>query len=404
MNPDDDKITALDHVAKYKEDFVAMNKQIYQEGTRVLTMSFYDPNFHGYEWKSLIKKYEPLVLKASTEQDYSFVFNLLLGQLNASHMGYRAKTSERTNNDNIGLLGVEVKNIYQTGVQVEYVLKNSAANKSKVNLKVRDIITAVNDKPINKNTNFYSLLKNSKGEEILLTKDNGRDVIVRTMSSLRTLQYEAWVDSREISEKYSNGQLGYIHVRGMNAQSFESFERELKASGYGKEGIVIDVRYNGGGWTTDRLMAVLNVDQHAYTIPRGATNDLKKENKKFQKNYPFNERAILSVNTKPTVALCNEYSYSNAEIFSHAYKNLGLGKLVGQPTFGAVISTGSYRLSKGYVRIPFRAWYVKKTGLNMENDAPAIPDYLVKNEPGWEAREEDSQLQKAVDVLLEEIK
>ena len=87
---------------------------------------------------------------------------------------------------------------------------------------------------------------------------------------------------------------------------------------------------------------------------------------------------ILSVNTKPTVALCNENSYSNAEIFSHAYKNLGLGKLVGQPTFGAVISTGSYRLSKGYVRIPFRAGYVKKTGLNMENDAPAIPDYLVK--------------------------
>ena len=75
-------------------------------------------------------------------------------------MGYRAKTSERTNNDNIGLLGVEVKNISK-GVQVEYVLKNSVANKSKVNLKVGDIITAVNNKPISKNTNFYSLLKNS---------------------------------------------------------------------------------------------------------------------------------------------------------------------------------------------------------------------------------------------------
>jgi hypothetical protein len=104
LNPDGDKITSLAHVAKYKEDFVAMNQQIYQEGTRVLTMGFYDPNFHGYDWKSLIKKYKPLVLKASTEQDYSFVFNLLLGQLNASHMGYRAETSERTNSDNIGLV------------------------------------------------------------------------------------------------------------------------------------------------------------------------------------------------------------------------------------------------------------------------------------------------------------
>jgi C-terminal processing protease CtpA/Prc len=319
-------------------------------------------------------------------------------------MGYRAETSERTNNDNIGLLGLEVKNI-SDGVQVEYVLKNSVANTSKVNLKVGDIITAVNNKPISKNTNFYSLLKNSKGDEVLLTKSNGNDVVVRTSSSLRTLQYEAWVASRrELVKKYSKGQLGYIHIRGMNAPSFESFERELKASGYGKKGIVIDVRYNGGGWTTDRLMAVLNVDQHAYTIPRGAANDLKKENKKFQGNYPFNERAILSVNTKPTVALCNENSYSNAEIFSHAYKNLGLGKLVGQPTFGAVISTGGYSLLKGYVRMPFRAWYVKKSGLNMENDAPAVPDYLVTNAPGWVARGEDAQLQKAVDVLLEEIK
>jgi C-terminal processing protease CtpA/Prc/tricorn protease-like protein len=404
LNPKGDKITSLAHVAKYKEDFIAINQQIYQEGTRVLTMGFYDPNFHGYNWKSLIEKYQPLALKASTEQDYSFVYNLLLGQLNSSHMGYRAETSERTNNDNIGLLGLEVKNI-SDGVQVEYVLKNSVANKSKVNLKVGDIIIAVNNKPISKNTNFYSLLKNSKGDEVLLTKSNGNDVVVRTSSSLRTLQYEAWVASRrELVKKYSKGQLGYIHIRGMNAPSFESFERELKASGYGKKGIVIDVRYNGGGWTTDRLMAVLNVDQHAYTIPRGAANDLKKENKKFQGNYPFNERAILSVNTKPTVALCNENSYSNAEIFSHAYKNLGLGKLVGQPTFGAVISTGGYSLLKGYVRMPFRAWYVKKSGLNMENDAPAVPDYLVTNAPGWVARGEDAQLQKAVDVLLEEIK
>ena len=404
LDSDGDKITSLPHTAKYIEDFVTLNQQIFEEGTRVLTMGFYDPNFHGYNWKSLIEKYKPLVLKATTEQDYSFVYNLLLGQLNASHMGYRAGTSERTNNDNIGLLGLEVKNI-EKGVIVEYVLKNSAANKSKVNLKVGDIIIAINEKPISKSTNFYSLLKNTKGEEVLLTKSDGNDVIVRTSGSLKSLQYEAWVESRRrLVEEYSKGELGYIHIRGMNAPSFESFERELKASGYGKKGIVIDVRYNGGGWTTDRLMAVLNVDQHAYTIPRGATNNLQKENKNFKLNYPFNERAILSVNIKPSVALCNENSYSNAEIFSHAYKNLEIGKLVGQPTFGAVISTGGYSLSRGYVRMPFRAWYVKKSGLNMENDAPAVPDFLVENKPGWEAKQQDDQLKKAVNVLLEQIK
>ncbi|WP_300322044.1 S41 family peptidase [Idiomarina sp.] len=112
----------------------------------------------------------------------------------------------------------------------------------------------------------------------------------------------------------------------------------------GKDGIVIDVRYNGGGWTTDYLMAVLNVEQHAYTIPRGATDDLDKDQKKFRDKYPYSERLPLSAWTKPSIAMSNENSYSNAEIFSHAYKALGIGKLVGRPTFGAVISTGAERL------------------------------------------------------------
>ena len=404
LNPKSDRVTSLPHSAKYTQDFKAMNEQMFNEGTRVLTAGFYDPNFHGYDWKGLIKKYRPLALRASTAQDYSFVFNTLLGQLNASHMGYRAGSPERTNNDNIGLLGLEVKNTSK-GARVSYVLENSVADKSKVSLKAGDVITAVNGTKVGGNTNFYSTLKNTRGDEILLTLSNGKEVVARTSGSLRTLQYEAWVASRKkLVDKFSNGQLGYIHIQGMNAPSFERFERELKASGYGKKGIVIDVRYNGGGWTTDRLMAVLNVYQHAYTVPRGAAQNLQRENKKFTGNYPFNERAILSVNTKPSIALCNENSYSNAEIFSHAYKNLGLGKLVGQPTFGAVISTGGYGLTNGFVRMPFRAWYVAKSGKNMENEAPAVPDYLVKNAPGWGARGEDDQLKKAVEVLLKEIK
>lgn len=404
MSAKSDRVSNLPHSAKYTEDFKAMHEQMFEEGTRVLTMGFYDPKFHGYDFKNLIKKYKPLAMQASTAQDYAFVYNQLLGQLNASHMGYRGSTPENTNSDNIGLLGVEVKNTSK-GAEVIYVLDKSNADKSKVSLKKGDVITAINNVKINKDTNFYSLLRNTRGEEVLLTLADGKNVVSRTSGSLRALQYDAWVNSRKkLVEEYSNGELGYIHIQGMNAPSFERFERELKASGYGKKGIVIDVRFNGGGWTTDRLMAVLNVYQHAYTIPRGAAKDLQKENKKFTKHYPFNERAILSVNTKPTIALCNESSYSNAEIFSHAYKNLGLGKLVGQPTFGAVISTGSYRLTNGSVRMPYRAWYVAKSGKNMENEEPATPDYLVKNPPGSKAKGEDAQLKKAVELLLQDVK
>ena len=190
----------------------------------------------------------------------------------------------------------------------------------------------------------------------------------------------------------------------MNWPSFERFERELTASGLGKEGIVIDVRYNGGGWTTDMLMTVLNVRQHAYTIPRGAAKSLNKEHQNFTQYYPYGERLPFSSWTKPSIAMCNENSYSNAEIFSHAYKHLGLGTLVGQPTFGAVISTGGAGLMNGsFVRMPFRAWYVKATKENMEH-GPAVPDIIVANQPDSKANGDDPQLKKAVDELLKQIK
>ena len=231
-----------------------------------------------------------------------------------------------------------------------------------------------------------------------------KEVIIRPTNSLRTQLYDAWVAERKaLTEKYSNGKLGYLHIRGMNWPSFERFERELAASGYGKEGIVIDVRFNGGGWTTDMLMAVLNVRQHAYTVPRGAAKNLEKENQKFRETYPYGERLPLSSWTKPSIALCNQNSYSNAEIFSHAFKTLDIGTLVGTPTFGAVISTGGQGLQNGFIRMPFRAWFVKASGKNMENDAPAVPDYLIKNAPGWKERGEDDQLKKAVEVLLQDI-
>ena len=190
----------------------------------------------------------------------------------------------------------------------------------------------------------------------------------------------------------------------MNWTSFERFERELMAAGDGKDGIVIDVRYNGGGWTTDYLMAVLNVKQHAYTIPRGASDNLNEDHLKFKDTYPFSERLPLAAWTKPSIAMCNESSYSNAEIFSHAYKSLGLGTLVGQPTFGAVISTGGWTLVDGsYVRMPFRAWYVKSTEQNMEH-GPAVPDILVENPPAYRAKNIDPQLQRAVQELQKQIK
>jgi C-terminal processing protease CtpA/Prc len=402
------KMETVPFAAKMDINHAAERQQVFDETWRSLNAGFYDPNFHGQDWKALRNKYEARALAASTAQDFRDMTNEMLGQLNASHMGLYGSSPEKPQQERTGLLGIEMSPLAK-GVKITKVLANSPADRSESKLVVNEVITAINGVILNDKTNFYSTLQGTRGEKIMLTvqSPNGttREVLIRPTSSLRSALYNDWVESRKaLVKKYSNGRLGYLHIQGMNWTSFERFERELAASGHGKEGIVIDVRFNGGGWTTDMLMAVLNVRQHAYTVPRGAASSLEKENKKFKNTYPYGERLPLSSWTKPSIALCNQNSYSNAEIFSHAFKTLDIGTLVGTPTFGAVISTGGQGLLDGsFVRMPFRAWYVKATGENMEH-GPAVPDVIIDNQPDSKAKQEDPQLKKAVEVLLGEMK
>ena len=380
--------------------------QKFDEAWRALNQGFYDPDFHGHDWNALRDKYRPWCLKASTNEDFQYIFNVLLGEVNASHMGMRGVSGrEDTQKDKSGLLGIEIRPVGE-GVEVERIIPDSPADKEESRLYAGDVITMVNQASIS-GVNFYSLLTNTVDEKILLTvegKDGLRDVVIRPTSSLRNELYNEWVDERaELVDKYSDGRLGYLHIRAMGWNSFERFEREMTARGHGKEGIVIDVRFNGGGWTTDYLMTVLNYKQHAYTIPRGAAENLEKDHTKFRSYYPIGERLPYAAWTKPSIAICNQNSYSNAEIFSHAYQNLGIGTLVGTPTFGAVISTGARTLIDGsYVRMPFRGWYVKATDENMDF-VPAVPDIIVDSQPDEKVNNTDTQLKKAVDELLRQI-
>lgn len=402
------KPTGYRYNAKMDIDRLAEMRQIFDEAWRVINDGFYDPNFHGQNWRQLREQYEPLALSASTIQDFRVVFNEMLGQLNASHMGLRgSNVPESVQRERTGLLGIETRPTAQ-GLEITRVVMGTPADRSRSQLRIGDRITAINGTPITLQDNFYRHLEGTAGQEILLqvvSHDGAmREVIIRPTTSIGDALYNMWVKERqELTHQYSGGRLGYIHIQGMNWPSFERFERELTAAGLGKSGIVIDVRYNGGGWTTDMLMAVLNVQQHAYTVPRGAVKSLEKEHKQYTDHYPYGERLPLAAWTKPAVALCNQNSYSNAEIFSHAFKTLDRGTLVGMPTFGAVISTGAGRLIDGsYVRRPFRAWYVKATGENMEH-GPAVPDIELENAPDYRVQD-DAQLQKAVQQLLSELK
>ena len=185
--------------------------------------------------------------------------------------------------------------------------------------------------------------------------------------------------------------MGYAHIRGMSQPSLDEFERDLFAATEGRDGLIVDVRNNGGGWTADRLMASLMAQPHAYTVPRGADPS-------DTSGYP-QDRLFIQRYTLPVNMLCNEKSFSNAEIVSHAFKTLGRGTLVGQQTYGGVISTGGTSLLDGTsVRLPFRGWYLPD-GTDMENNG-AIPDIIVVQTPQDEASGHDAQLKAAVDDLL----
>jgi tricorn protease len=403
----DGSVKQLPYAAKMEVDHQKEREQVFQELWRALDQGFYDPNFHGDDWDALREKYRPWALEASTMRDFQDMVNLMLGELNASHMGFYTGDRAETQETRTGLLGVELDPV-ENGVAVQRVVPRSPADREASTLRVGDVITAVNGTSVAEAGNFYELLSGTVDEMVLLSVTDAdgtaRSVRIRPTGSLDDALYREWVEDREaLVDAYSDGRLGYVHVEGMNWPSFERFERELYASAHGKEGLLIDVRFNGGGWTTDYLMAVLNVKRHAYTVPRGATDDLEQHHEQFRAHYPFGERLPLASWTKPVAALANQNSYSNAEIFSHAFKNIGHGPLIGQPTFGAVISTGGVRMINGsFVRMPFRGWYVYQTDQNMEL-GPAVPDVLVENPPATKAEGEDPQLRRAVETLLQQI-
>lgn len=403
---DENNLEQLEYRAEMEINHQKQQEQIFEEAWRKLNINFYDPDFHGQDWTAIKKHYKPWAEKASTNRDFEDVMNMMLGELNASHMGFYGSDRAETQETQTGLLGAEVEPV-SNGVEVVRVVPNSPADREMSKLHPGDVITAVGNQQVSDVDNYYSLLSNKVDTPTLLKVQNSkgetRDVVIEPTGNLEDQLYNEWVEKRkELTEKYSNGRLGYIHVEGMNWPSFERFERELVAAGEDKEGIVIDVRYNGGGWTTDYLLTVLKYRQHAYTIPRGATSDISKNKTNFRENYPFGERLPLSSWTDASITLANQNSYSNAEIFSHAYKQLDLGTLVGEPTFGAVISTGGAGLMGGsYVRLPFRGWFVKNTNANMDRE-PAVPDIEVINPPDYRT-EEDKQLKRAVNELLNQI-
>ncbi|MGH7177549.1 MAG: S41 family peptidase, partial [Tepidisphaeraceae bacterium] len=297
-------------------------------------------------------------------------------------------------------LGVDATRVGD-GYQIKSVLHDGPADKGAMRLHVGDVILAIDFEPLKPTDTLDSRLLGKVDKEVVLTvrrDGNSVDLLITPVSYERIgdLSYSAWrLDSAKKVSDWSDGQLGYIHIQAMSQTSLDTFERDLYAAAEGKKGLIIDVRNNGGGSTADRLLASIMCARHAYTIARGMDADATDA-------YP-QDRLFIQRYDKPIDMLCNEKSFSNAEIIAHAFKTLRRGTLVGQTTAGGVISTGGTTLLDGTsVRIPGRAWFLLD-GTNMDRHG-ASPDLIVVQTPEDESAETDAQLKATVEDLMKRVR
>lgn len=379
--------------------------QMFEQSWRALANNFYDSENHGVDWKNIREKYKPLVAHVAMKEDLYALISLMLGELNASHLGITGppKKADEITAD----LGVLFDETYRgPGLKIAEVLKRGPADKRNLNLKAGDYILEIDRSEITDKTNLSQLLNDKVGEAILLTVSSNpadakqrRQVEVRGTArhsspprpdDIASLMYQRWVRrNAETVTNLSKGTLGYIHIPSMDEQGLEQFVRSLYSDNFEKDAIIIDVRYNGGGYTHDQVLNYLGAKEHTFFRQRdgGEGLVLRSHDRKW---------------TKPSVVLINNRSYSDAEIFPSAFKTLGLGKVVGQATGGFVIGTGSIRLIDGSTfRVPRTGVFTIK-GVNMEREG-VVPDVAVESVPEDMAKGIDNQLNKAVDVLMQDV-
>ena len=405
MGMDGGKSESTDFSARITIDKPARHLQVLDEGWRMLGDWFYDANMHGIDWASKRAKYADWVSKVGCERDFVYVINLMIGEVNASHMGYYPDTDRDNGPAPDGYLGLQFDpKHFGKGLKVTRVIAHSPADRIDNQIKVDDILLMVDGKPVSIEDNYYATLEMRAGVPTEVTLKRGKETLTYDITPIKyrdmwdLLYAEMEQENRAKVEEASKGKVGYLHIQGMSLAEVERFEMNLFAAADDKDALIIDVRDNGGGWTTDYLLTILTQPVHAYTIARDG-----------EIGYP-QPRYPLYRWEKPIAVLCNEGSYSNAEIFSHAVKTIGRGPIIGSTTGGNVISTGGWEtLDKGWIRMPFRAFYVwggdktptpERNNLNEEGNG-CIPDYLVaKTQADW-MHGRDPQLDKAVEVMLQ---
>jgi Tol biopolymer transport system component len=373
----------------------------FEEAWTHLSNHFYDDALHGADWEGARRAFAPRIAGASSQGELRRLMNLMIGELNGSHLGYTVPAPTGGPSEATASLGLRFE---RAAYEEEGVFRISAVvplGPADVveGIQAGDALLAVDGRTLDNDTSLDQLMVSRAGERVVLTvadEPDGagrREVAVQPMSlaTERELIYREWVDGRRAYvDRASGGRLGYVHMFDMSDVALLRLVRDLDAENHGKEGVVVDIRNNNGGFV------------HAYALDVFARRGF----------LTFERRGLAHVNARsqlgqrslevPTVLVVNHNTLSDGEDFTEGYRSLGLGPVVGEPTAGWIIFTGSLSLvNGGSIRMPA----VKVRGADgavMELN-PRPVDVLVERPVGESYSGRDSQLDEAVRVLLGQI-
>jgi tricorn protease len=384
----------VNFTVRVEVDQHAERKQIFEEAWRTMKYRFYDANMNGVDWAHFKQVYEALLDDVGDRQELQNVILQMIGELNASHTGMSGGGEPNREAMQTRYPGFEIVPDASGFYKVTTIYKGGPGDHDFAKIASGNFIISVNGVALHSGDNYWKLYAIAPGRkfEFMVNSKPAADgawavrITPVAAGANTTLQYEKWVaDRTAMVEKMSNGEIGYLHIRAMNAPSLAKFERDL-ADNHFKKALIIDQRFNGGGGIDQELLAILEQHQYQYTRLRDSTYVTRPE------------RAYFG----PIVVMENERSFSDAEVFPDGIRRLGLGKIVGTNSNSSVIGTGAYRLIDGEtVRTPATGlWDVE--GYNLENYG--VPtDFWVDNTPPDDLAGRDAQLEKAVEVLKAEL-
>lgn len=387
-----------------KVDFVAEWNQIFNESWRQMKYFFYVPNMHGVDWEAMKKRYEPLAKAVKHRADLTYVLGEMIGELNIGHTYVGGGDFPQAERVDVGTLGAQFERDEKSETyKIKKILKGQNWDRSLrsplteigVNVKEGDYVLAVNSRPTNTMADIYEALFNTVGKQVTLKVNSlpeekgSREAVVIPIRDELPLYYYNWVQGNiDKVNKATGGKVGYIHVPDMGVRGLNEFVKSFYPQ-LRKKALIIDVRGNGGGNVSPMIIERLRreiamIDMSRDTIPR-----------------PEPYEVILG----PKVCLIDEFSASDGDIFPYRFKKYSLGKLIGKRTWGGVVGIrGSLPfIDGGYLMKPEFASYSVEGEWIIEGRG-VEPDIYVDNDPAKEFAGIDEQLNKAIEVILEELK